>query len=84
MFETSAPLAIDPAEGGKNRPVSFEEPSMDGATRPTAIDEAQKVFLPRRAGESRSAPPQYYYAASRSGVVPGSPVHVHSENVTQV
>ena len=30
----------------------------------------QRILLPRRPGESRFAPPQYYYAASKSGVVP--------------
>jgi hypothetical protein len=29
-----------------------------------------KVLLPRRPGESRFAPPQYYYPVSRSGVMP--------------
>ena len=30
----------------------------------------QKVFLPWRSNEPRFAPQQYYYAASKSGVVP--------------
>jgi hypothetical protein len=30
----------------------------------------QKTFLPRRPNEPRFAPRQYYYAASKSGVVP--------------
>jgi hypothetical protein len=30
----------------------------------------QKVFLPRRPNQSQFAPPQYYYPASRGGVVP--------------
>ena len=30
----------------------------------------RKQFLPRRSGDSRLAPPQYVYSASRSGVVP--------------
>jgi hypothetical protein len=30
----------------------------------------QKIFLPWRPNESRFAPQQYYYAASKSGVVP--------------
>ena len=29
-----------------------------------------KIFLPRKLEESRIAPQQYYYAASKSGVVP--------------
>ena len=34
-------------------------------------DAPRKIVLPRRPGESRFAPPQYYYPASRSGVIPG-------------
>ena len=30
----------------------------------------QRIALPRRPGESRFAPPQYYYEASKTGVVP--------------
>jgi len=30
----------------------------------------QKIFLPWRSNEPRFAPQQYYYAASKSGVVP--------------
>jgi hypothetical protein len=32
-----------------------------------------KEFLPRRAGELRFAPPQYFYSASRGGAVPSLP-----------
>jgi hypothetical protein len=31
---------------------------------------ACKILLPRRAGEPKFAPPQYYYPASPSGVMP--------------
>ena len=31
----------------------------------------RKILLPRRPGEPQFAPPQYYYPASRSGVMPG-------------
>ena len=34
----------------------------EGATR--------KEFLPRRSGESRFAPPQYFYSASKSAALP--------------
>jgi hypothetical protein len=34
-------------------------------------DAPRKIVLPRRPGESRFAPSQYYYPASRSGVMPG-------------
>ena len=32
-----------------------------------------KVFLPRRPGEPRFGPRQYFYPASKTGVVPGAP-----------
>jgi hypothetical protein len=37
---------------------------------PTEESAGQKMFLPRRPNEPRFAPRQYYYAASKSGVVP--------------
>ena len=33
-------------------------------------DEPRKILLPRRPGEPRFGPPQYYYPASRTGVMP--------------
>ncbi len=36
----------------------------------------QKIFLPWRPNESRFAPQQYYYAASKSGVVPSRVISV--------
>jgi len=40
-------------------------------TRLTTVDDTQRIPLARRPEEYRFAPQQYYYAASRSGVVPG-------------
>ena len=57
----------------------FSSTSKDGVTRRDAAAPKQntetansnrKEFLPRRIGESRLAPPQYVYAASRGGAVP--------------
>jgi len=36
----------------------------------TADSTIRKIFLPRRRGEPRFGPQQYYYAASKTGVVP--------------
>jgi hypothetical protein len=33
-------------------------------------DDPGKILLPRRPGEPRFGPPQYYYPASRTGVMP--------------
>ena len=35
-----------------------------------AQETSRKEFLPRRSGESRFAPPQYFYPASKSGGLP--------------
>jgi hypothetical protein len=40
------------------------------------VQSYHRIILPRRPGESRFAPQQYYYAASKSGVVPSLPVSV--------
>ena len=37
---------------------------------------SQKIFLPQRPNEPRFAPQQYYYAASKSGVVPSRVISV--------
>jgi hypothetical protein len=36
--------------------------------------ESHRIILPRRSGESPFAPRQYFYAASKSGVVPSLPL----------
>ena len=46
-----------------------ERRSTDVA-RNSADNTPRKILLPRRPGESKFAPPQYYYPASRSGVMP--------------
>jgi hypothetical protein len=38
--------------------------------RKSADNDSRKILLPRRPGEPKFAPRQYYYSASRSGVVP--------------
>jgi hypothetical protein len=38
--------------------------------RKSADNGPRKILLPRRPGEPKFAPRQYYYPASRSGVVP--------------
>jgi hypothetical protein len=38
------------------------------------VESGHRIILPRRSGESRLAPPQYWYAASKSGVMPSPPL----------
>jgi hypothetical protein len=48
---------------------------------PFATTVGLKTFLPKRAGEPRFAPRQYYYAASKSGLVPGLPMSASVSNL---
>jgi hypothetical protein len=49
-------------------------PTVAEGIEPAALqmgdDTEQKIFLQQQSGQSRFAPPQYYYPASRSGAVP--------------
>jgi hypothetical protein len=38
------------------------------------VESIHRIILPRRSGESRLAPRQYWYAATKSGVMPSLPV----------
>ena len=49
-------------------PALNKTPLMEGETE--APLPVRKVFVPRRTDESRFAPPQYFYSASRNGAVP--------------
>jgi hypothetical protein len=53
---------------------SGAEPRGQAGSSPVAatiaIENSHRIILPRRSGESRFAPRQYCYAASRSGVLP--------------
>jgi hypothetical protein len=46
------------------------KPSTESAMSELTNDGPCKTLLPRRSGESRFGPLQYYYPASRTGVVP--------------
>lgn len=71
MFETINLLDTEPAEGGNSAHEYLAEPNRLGVIRRMATGGAGKILLPRRPGESRFGPRQYYYPASRTGVVPG-------------
>jgi hypothetical protein len=59
MFEV-AQLTTSKLSANETRPVQS----------PFTTAVGRKMYLPKRAGEPPFAPPQYYYAASKSGVVP--------------
>jgi hypothetical protein len=44
--------------------------SIAADAQPDVRQVARKEFLPRRSGESRFAPPQYFYTASKSSALP--------------
>ena len=46
------------------------KPSPESTTPQITDGGPCKILLPRRSGESRFGPPQYYYPASRTGVMP--------------
>jgi hypothetical protein len=70
MFEIeNSSICVGATTGGSNRKRSTAV-AIKSAIGQTA-DGPRKIVLPRRPGESRFAPPQYYYPASRSGVMPG-------------
>jgi hypothetical protein len=72
MLENEPGLAdSSPPKGRTESAISQIVPGLDGETEAGL----QKVFLPRGSGESRFAPPQYYYLASRSGVIPNWAIH---------
>jgi hypothetical protein len=70
MFEIANPFPADSAEGGNGEHDRVSEPSTEDMIPRKAQDRPHKIFLPRRSGDSRFGPRQYYYPASRTGVVP--------------
>jgi hypothetical protein len=67
MIATHATISVatnDESYGTTGRVGTHSEPSDHSAPC--------KILLPPRPGQSRFAPPQYYYPASRSGVVPST------------
>ena len=62
-------ITDSPDAAGAREPLHPLEPTVVSLVPPDG-DGEEKTVLPRRPGESRFAPPQYYYSASRSGVVP--------------
>ena len=63
------------AESGTQAQAQAQAQGQAGRSRPVAmIPHGHRITLPRRSGESRFAPQQYCYAASKSGVVPSVPL----------
>jgi hypothetical protein len=66
MFEISVP------SDGQDESYAYGRIGDAGITTIRSVHPAgkSKIFLPRRSGESSFGPCQYYYVASRTGVVP--------------
>jgi hypothetical protein len=62
----NSPMCVGAETGGSNHRKSTA--TAIKCTIGQSTDALRKILLP---GESRFAPPQYYYPASRSGVMPG-------------
>jgi hypothetical protein len=54
---------------GEDAEASTLQRLLPGLSEPMGTGQ-QKLLLPRGSAETRFAPPQYYYLASKSGVVP--------------
>jgi hypothetical protein len=80
MFELESSLTRCSGETPCSDELRSGEPKI-GGTITQIMDMRPKIVLPRRPGEPRLAPPQYYYPASRTGVMPagyatGSAAHL--------
>jgi hypothetical protein len=73
MFELHDPMAAASAEDGSGGHEPIAEPGLAGIVPRVTAGGLHKIILPRRPGESRFGPRQYYYPASPSGVVPSGP-----------
>jgi hypothetical protein len=69
MFELESSLTPCSGETPCSGALRSCEPKI-GGTVAQIMDMQPKIVLPRRPGEPRLAPPQYYYPASRTGVMP--------------
>jgi hypothetical protein len=69
MLELESSSALCGVETPCSNELRSGEPKIGGTVAPT-MGMARKIVLPRRPGEARLAPPQYYYPASRTGVMP--------------
>jgi hypothetical protein len=69
MFEETYRLSTVLGDYG-SEDESSREHDIASLSRWTANGAQQKIFLPRGSAESRFAPRQYYYLASKSGVIP--------------
>jgi hypothetical protein len=71
MFEDTNPHFADLGDAGNGGRESGNDPIIKVAfERLMKEDGDRKIFLPRGSAESRFAPRQYYYLASKTGVVP--------------
>jgi hypothetical protein len=69
MVEEKSSIGVGATADGRN----YREPVAPPMTTTIGqnTDSPRKIVLPRRSGEPQFAQPQYYYSASRSGVMLG-------------
>jgi len=77
MFEDSSRVA-DLFEDGQDESLgTAPRGSVAALKHQMAQDSEQRIFLPRGSAETRFAPPQYFYLASKSGVMPSWAIGLH-------
>jgi len=70
MFEVSTQLYPAFAESTEEACENNRAFNIYHASPQMADGSNQKIFLPREPGQSRFAPPSYYYLASKTGATP--------------
>jgi len=69
MSDLSKPRLPDRADASNEILAALRHPEAGSIQRNVEQSDG-RIFLPKRPGESRLAPPSYYYRASNSGVFP--------------
>ena len=69
MFEDNNRAAVL-CEEGEHECVASGRKGLAAMPHQAAGDGGKRILLPRGSAETRFAPPQYYYLASKTGVLP--------------
>ena len=77
MFEDNSRVAALWEDEHGESVASAPRDLVAAITHQAAQDSDRRIFLPRGSAETRFAPPQYYYLASKSGVMPSWAIPPH-------
>jgi hypothetical protein len=70
MFEIVSPTTLDLTTVVNSVTEHLAQSNIEAADPKATDGGRRRVVLPRRWGQPRFGPPPYYYAASRTGVLP--------------